>query len=83
MERESSSLNMGPTAFLEALSAMAPVVEGFFGCQARGTSCSRRSKSKPGRRGVTVMPGWQVEVGVDVRSSLSVETGRANHHATP
>ena len=41
------------------------------GCQARGTSCSRPSKSKPGRRGVTVMPRVQVEVGSDVRSFIS------------
>ena len=41
------------------------------GCQARGTSWSRPSKSKPGRRGVTVTPSLQVEVGSDMRSFMS------------
>src|SRR5262249_52155844 len=37
-------------------------------CQARGTSYSKPSKSKPGRRGVTVTPSLPVAVRSDMRS---------------
>jgi hypothetical protein len=51
-------------------------------CQARGTSCSRPSKSKPGCRGVTLIPGLQVEVD-DGRRRGRLHMSRAYFFAFP